>query len=142
MVLLAAAAFFDFQIRDSSRMVMTFYTAADGNDLIEERIMKNAGDRNIDAQTRLYVDEILLGPLSHGATGFFPVVTVQSYVANGETAYIGLPSPAALAGIKNAEDRLTVDAVRSFDTLRNDIKRNFRNLQNVVLFINGREVGS
>jgi hypothetical protein len=139
MVLLAAAAFVDFQIRDSSRMMMTFYTVADGNDLIEERIVKNTGDRGVNTQVRLYVNETLLGPLSYEAAGFFPIAMVQSCMVNGKTAYIGLPSQVALAGVKDDEDRLTVDTVRSFDTLKKDIGRNFRSLQNIVLFIDGRE---
>jgi hypothetical protein len=142
MVLLGAACFVDFLARDSNRMLMTFYTVADGNDLVEERMVKNAENRDIGAQMRYYVDEILLGPLSYGAAGFFPVVTVQSCTVSGGTAYIGLPSPVVWAGVKNAEDRLTVDTVRSFETLREDIGRNFRSLKNVVLFIEGKEIDS
>jgi hypothetical protein len=140
MVLLAAAAFTDFWLRDSSRTVITFYTAADGRDLIEERIVKNAAGRNTEALVTGYVNEVLLGPLSYGAAGFFPGAAVQSCVVNGETAYIGLPSSVTLAGVKNTEDRLAVDTARSFGTLENDIKRNFRRLKHIVFFIDGREI--
>jgi hypothetical protein len=133
-------AFLDFWGRDASRMMMTFYTIADGKDLIEERTVSNTGNQDMDAKVARYVDEILLGPVSYKAAGFFPVTAVQSCMANGDTVYIGLPSAAVWAGIKDAEDRLTVDTARSFDRLREDIKRNFRSLQNVVLFIDGREI--
>jgi hypothetical protein len=139
MTLLAAFAFFDFWGRDSSRMMMTFYTVVDGKDLIEERTVKNADNQDTGAKVTRYVEEVLLGPLSRGAAGFFPVATVQSCIASGDTAYIGLPSPVVWAGIKDAEDRLTVNAARSFNKLKEDIKRNFRSVNNVVLFIDGRE---
>jgi hypothetical protein len=140
MVLLAVIAFFDLRARDSSRMVMTFYTAADGKSLVEERLMKNTESRAIEMKVTGYVDEVLLGPLSPGAAGFFPVATVQSCVVSDGTAYIGLPSSVGLAGTRNADDHLTVDTARSFDTLKKDIGRNFRDLKDIVLFIEGREV--
>jgi hypothetical protein len=139
MTLLVAVALFDFWNRDSSRMSMTFYTVADGNDLIEERTVKIAGDQDTGAKVMRYTNEILLGPLSHKAAGFFPVATVQSCIVTGDTAYIDLPSPVVWAGIKDAEDRLTVDPARSFAKLKEDLLRNFRNLKNIVLFIDGRE---
>jgi hypothetical protein len=139
MTLLAAFALFDFLGRDSSRMIMTFYTVADGKDLIEERAVKNADHEDTSAKVAHYVEEVLLGPLSHEAAGFFPIANLQSCIVSSDTAYIGLPTPVVWAGIKDAEDRLTIDAARSLDTLKEDIKRNFRSIENVVLFIDGRE---
>jgi hypothetical protein len=140
MTLLVAVAFLDFRERDASRMMMTFYTIADGKDLSEERTVKNTGNQDMDAKVTRFVDEILLGPISYKTAGFFPVATVQSCMVNGDTVYIDLPSPVVWAGIKDAEDRLTVDPTRSFDRLKKDIKRNFRSLKNVVFFIDGREI--
>jgi hypothetical protein len=140
MALLAVIAFFDFHARDSSRTVMTFYTVADGKSLVEERLVKKTESGDIEMKVTGYVDEVLLGPLSPGAAGFFPVTTVQSCIVSDRTAYIGLPLSVVLAGTRNADDRLTVDTARSFNTLKKDIGRNFRDLKDIVLFIEGREV--
>jgi hypothetical protein len=139
MVLLAAFATADVLSRDGSRAVMTFYTVADGKDLVEERGVKYADARGLDARVRRYVDEVLLGPMSHGAAGFFPAGTVQACIVDGETAFIGLPAQAALAGVTSAEGGYTVDSTRALDTLRQDIGQNFRQLKNIEIFIDGRE---
>ena len=141
MGLLAAFAAADFLLRDASRVVMTFYTVADGKPFIEDRVVKNPAARDLDARVRQYVEEVLLGPLSYGAAGFFPVGTVQSCIVDGETAFIGLPSQAALAGVTGAEGGYTIDSVRAVDTLRKDTGRNFRQLRNIEIFIGGRETG-
>jgi hypothetical protein len=139
MVLLILAAFTDFCVRGSSRMVMTFYTVADGRNSIEERTVNYADARDIDAKLGLFIEEILLGPLSHGAAGFFPEAALQSCMMRGGTAYVGLSSLAVWAGVKNAEGSLTVDTDRAIGALRDDIKRNFRSVKDVVVFIDGRE---
>jgi hypothetical protein len=139
MVLLVIAAFADSYTRGSSRMVMTFYTVADGKDIIEERPLKNAETQDIEPKLSRYVEELLLGPLSYGAAGFFSEAALQSCMVSGETAYIGLSPSAAWAGVKNAEGNLTVDTERALGMFRNDIRRNFRNLKDVVIFIGGRE---
>jgi hypothetical protein len=139
MALLALVAFADFHARGSSRMLMTFYTVADGRNIIEERTINYAEAQNTDAKLRLYIEEILLGPLSHGAAGFFPEAVLHSCVASGEIAYIGLSSSAVWAGTQNAEGSLTVDTERAIGAFRDDIKRNFRSLKDVVIFIGGRE---
>jgi hypothetical protein len=140
MIVLAVAAFLDFRTRDANRMVITFYTVAGGRSLVEERLVNKIAHRYLSVEVADYVNEILLGPLSSGAAGFFPAATVQSCVVSDGTAYIGLTSSVALAGVKNIEDYLTVDTVRAFDTLKKDIRQNFHGLRNVVLFIEGREV--
>jgi hypothetical protein len=141
MVLLAAFAVADVLLRNASRVVMTFYTVADGNDLIEERVVKRADARGLDAEVRQYVEEVLLGPLSHGAAGFFPIGTVAAGMVDGETVYIGLPAQAAWAGVGSAEGGYAVDSMRALDTLKKDIGRNFRQLKNIEIFIDGREAG-
>ena len=139
MGLLAAFAAADFLPRDESRVVMTFYTMADGRNVIEERMMKNPAAQGLDARVRRYTEEVLLGPLSHGAAGFFPAGTVEACIVDGETAFIGLPPQAALAGITDAEGGYAIDSMRAVDTLRKDIGRNFRQLKEIELFIDGRE---
>jgi hypothetical protein len=137
MTLLAALAFGDFLVRDSTRMVMTFYTVADGGDLIEERVIKNSGG-DMDVRVRRYVDEVLLGPLSHGAAGFFPVETVEACLVSGETASIGLPLSAALSGVDSG-DGYVIDAARAVGILEQDLRRNFRQLKNIEIFIDGHQ---
>jgi hypothetical protein len=139
MVLLAAFAVGDFFLRDSSRVLMTFYTVADGQNMVEERVVKNTDERGLDARVRRYVEEVLLGPMSHGAAGFFPTGTVQSCIVSGETAFIGLPSQAVLAGTSSAEGGYTIDSMRAVDMLKKDIGWNFRQLKNIEIFIDGRE---
>jgi hypothetical protein len=139
MVLLSAFAAADVLLRDESRTVMTFYTVSDGRNLVEERTVKNAGARSLDTEVKRYVEEVLLGPMSHGAAGFFPVGTVQACIVDGETAFIGLSAQAALAGVTGPEGGYTVDSMRAVDTLREDIGRNFRQLKNIEIFIDGRE---
>jgi hypothetical protein len=139
MVLLAAFAAADVFLRDESRVMMTFYTVADGRNLVEERVMKNVGAEGLAAEVKRYVEEVLLGPISHGAAGFFPVGTVQSCIVDGETVFIGLPAQAGLAGVTGADGGYTVDSMRALETLRKDIGRNFRQLKNIALFIDGRE---
>jgi hypothetical protein len=142
LALLVLGTFADFFVRNSSRMLMTFYTVVDGRDLIEERIVKNIEDGDMSAKVRRYAEEMLFGPLSHGAASFFPSETVQSCVVSGETAYIGLPPSAVLAGVKDSQDVLTVDAVRAIGLFKEDIKRNFQRIKNVAIFIDGRETAS
>jgi hypothetical protein len=137
MVLLAACAVADYIVRDSSRMVMTFYTLVDGKDVIEERLVRNAGGE--EDEVRRFVEEMLLGPLTPGAAGFFPLEPAQSCVLEGDSVFISLPPAAVWAGVKDAEGVLTVDGGRAAGALARDIKRNFRHLKNIGIFIDGRE---
>jgi hypothetical protein len=139
MAIVTGCALIDYYVKhDSSRMVMMFYTIVDGKDIIEERIVKNADGK--EGRVRRFVDEVLLGPLTPGAAGFFPPGPAQSCVLEGDSVFISLPPGAVWAGVKNAEGVLAVDGGRAAGTLVRDLKRNFRFLKNVELFIDGREM--
>jgi hypothetical protein len=114
------------------RRTFVFYANTEGAPLVENRLLKRSGSREIDL--RRYVEEVLLGPLSADSAPLFPQETrLRSLLFRDGVVYADLTEDAALPHPGGS------DVFRSFLTFNEGIRRNFAYVQDVRLFVNGAE---
>ena len=86
-------------------------------------------------RSQRYLDEVLLGPVSHGLDPLFPRETrLHSFMLREGVAYANLTEAAALPLQGSG------DVFRSLLTLNEGLRRNFSYVRDVKLFIGGNEV--
>ncbi|MDR1787288.1 MAG: hypothetical protein LBR16_02400 [Treponema sp.] len=127
---LAAAACVLFSGRE--RRTFVFFHDKDGLPRVEERMLRRTASREGDIV--LYVEEACLGPASPETTPLFERgLRPDSVLLRGGTVYVALPEKAAVPAIAGRS------VLKSLETLRSGILRNFPYVRGVRFFINGRE---
>jgi hypothetical protein len=130
--LLAGAAVAEFAASGLERRTFVFYGIDGGEEVVEERMLKRSGSRELDL-TR-YMEEVLLGPASPDSAPLFPRDTaLLSLLYRDGVVYVNLSEEAALGlpGGKEVFDNLY--------TLNRGVRRNFSFVKDVRLFIAGNE---
>jgi hypothetical protein len=118
--------------RPGDRRVFSFLSYDDDKIHTEVRFLPT---ESVQGSVRLYVDEILLGPLTNRYRLLFTQGTrVLSCIQSGSTLYLDL-SEEALFNIDPAPP--VQDAV---EILEKSIKQNFSSISTVEIFINGKKV--
>ena len=116
-----------------SRRTFEFFTYDNNHSVVEARMLRNTA--SLEDDIKIYIKELILGPVS---LDFAPLVTkgtqLRSFMYRNGTVYADFSKEAALPvlGGKPLFD--------SFLTLNQGIRRNFRSVSDVKLFVNGNEV--
>ena len=114
------------------RHVFVFPSVTSGDRVVEARYVTR---RPVQGNIPLFVDELLLGPQSRRARPLFALGTRAEFCfLRGKTLYLGL-SKEVLAADAVADDMLGDIAL-----FKENIRKNFSRLDNIVLFIDGKYV--
>ena len=133
LVVISLLALGDFNRLGLARRTFVFYPEMEGKIVVEDRRLRWSDDRETDI--RRYVDDALLGPVSHGYKPLFPRETrLNSLMFRDGVVYADLSESAALPYNEGG------DVFRNLLTLNKGIRRNFPYTKNVKLFIGGNEV--
>jgi spore germination protein GerM len=133
LVVLAIFAFFEMGRSGLSRRTFEFFTYDTNNSVVEDRMLRKTS--SIETDIKSYLEELILGPVS---LDFAPLVTkgtkLRSFMYRDRTVYADFSKEAVLPvqGGKPLFD--------SFLTLNQGIRRNFEDVSDVKLFVNGNEV--
>lgn len=114
------------------RHVLVFPSAASGDRVVEVRY---APRQPVQGSIPRFVDELLLGPQSRRARPLFVLGTRAEFCfLRGKTLYLGL-SKELLAADAVADDMLGDIAL-----FKENIRKNFSRLDDIVLFVDGKYV--
>jgi hypothetical protein len=132
LLLLGMPVFFEFWSGGFARRTFVFFVRDTGKAEVEERFLPSVPFREL--AVRQYVEETLLGPVSPESDPLFPRETrLTSLLFRDGIVYADLSLSAALPYSSGG------DAFRSLHILHKGIKRNFRFVRDVRLFIDGKE---
>jgi spore germination protein GerM len=132
LAVLAVCALGEVIIAGSLRQTFVFYAPGRDIEALEERMIRRSSTK--EAAIRRYVEEALLGPVSPDLAPLFPRETaLHSLLLRDGVVYVNLSLTAALAAAEG------VDSFRNLYVLNAGIRRNFRYVKDVRLFIEGTE---
>jgi hypothetical protein len=133
LVILMAFALIDLGRSGLVRRTFEFYAYDGGKPVVEDRMFHKAAER--EANIKVYMEELVLGPVS---VDLAPLVVkgakLRSLMYRGNTVYADFSGDAALP-VPGGQT-----AVANFLAINRGIRRNFRYVSDVKLFINGNEV--
>jgi hypothetical protein len=133
LVLLLVFALIDFGRSGLIRRTFEFYAYDGGKPVVEDRMFHKTASR--EANIKAYIEELVLGPVS---VDLAPLVIkgakLQALMYRGNTVYADFSGAAALP-IPGGQP-----IVANFLAINRGIRRNFRYVSDVKLFINGNEV--
>jgi len=134
LVILTVFAFIELGRSGLVRRTFEFSTFDKGKTVVEDRMFRKTA--SLEGDIKAYVEELILGPVS---VDFSPLVTkgtkLKSFMYRNGTVYADFSGDAALSipgGSRTLFD--------NFLTINEGIRRNFRQVLDVKLFINGNEV--
>ena len=133
LVILCFFAFIELGRSGLSRRTFEFFSYENNRSVVEDRMLRNTGSREEDIKT--YVKELILGPVS---LDFAPLLTkgtqLRSFMYRNGAVYADFSREAALPVLGGTP------LFEGFLALNQGIRRNFRSVSNVKLFVNGNEV--
>ena len=136
-ILISLIALMDSLFLGLTRRTFVFYTAFEGNIIVEDRMFRRSINRETDI--RRYIEEALLGPVSHEAEPLFSRDTrLLSLLFRDGVVYANFSELAALP----LELPVNQTVFSNFLTLNQGIRRNFSFVRHVVFFLDGNEVFS
>lgn len=130
----AAISLLSIQKRDKSfRTLMYFPSFENGKTYTEERFIPKDSAQGTE---RYFVDDLLLGPLTHSYKKLFPgETTVEFFTVDADgTAYIGLSKGA----LKSSDDAADINT--GISLLKRNIVMNFTKINTVLVYIDGKSV--
>lgn len=130
----AAISLLSIQKRDKSfRILMYFPSFENGKTYTEERFIPKDSAQGTE---RYFVDDLLLGPLTHSYKKLFPgETTVEFFTVDADgTAYIGLSKGA----LKTSDDAADINT--GISLLKRNIVMNFTKINTVLVYIDGKSV--
>jgi hypothetical protein len=127
---------FFLQQRPGPRRVF-YFTDFEGTRTFKE--VRFLSDTPVQGDVRLFVDELLLGPLTNGYRMLFaPGTRATLCVEQKRTLYVDL---ALDIGALFAPERTALPWDEGAALFKQNIRANFPGMREVVLFINGQEIG-
>jgi hypothetical protein len=133
LVILLVFALFDFGRSGLVRRTFEFFAYDGGKSVVEDRMFHKAAER--EADIKAYMEELVLGPASVDlAPLVIKGVKLQSLMYRDGTVYADFSGDAALP-VPGGQS-----AIANFLAINRGIRRNFRYISDVKLFINGNEV--
>ncbi|MDR2210272.1 MAG: GerMN domain-containing protein [Spirochaetaceae bacterium] len=125
--------FFELFHSRLTRRTFEFPALEDGKLVVEDRMLHKAG--SLEQNIRNYVDELVLGPVSVTCAPLLTKgVKLRSFMYRDGTVYADFSGDAVLP----VQGGLPL--FDSFLALNRGIRRNFRSISAVKLFVNGNEV--
>ncbi|MDR0598590.1 MAG: GerMN domain-containing protein [Treponema sp.] len=132
LVVLLVFAFFQMGNSGVARRTFEFFTY-EGTPVVEDRMLRVFPSR--EQTVKSYVEELILGPVS---VDLAPLVTkgvkLRSFMYRDKTVYADFSGDAALP-VQGGRPLF-----ESFLVLNRNIRRNFRSVAGIRLFINGNEI--
>ncbi|MDR2073283.1 MAG: GerMN domain-containing protein [Spirochaetaceae bacterium] len=133
LVMLLAFAFFELLHSGLTRRTFEFPALENGKLVVEDRMLRKAG--SLEQNIKNYVEELILGPVSVTCVPLLTKgVKLQAFMYRDGTVYADFSGDAALPVQGGAP------LFESFLALNRGIRRNFRSISDVKLFVNGNEV--
>jgi len=133
LVVLCFFAFVELGHSGLSRRTFEFFAFDDHRSVVEDRMLRKTA--SIEDDIKAYIKELILGPVS---VDFAPLVTkgtqLRSFMYRGGTVYADFSNEAALP-VQGGRPLFD-----GFLALNQGIRRNFRSVSGVKLFVNGNEV--
>ena len=133
LVVLSIFAFIEMGRMGLSRRTFEFFAYDNQRSVVEDRMLHKTGVLENDIKN--YLEELILGPVS---LDFAPLLTkgtkLNSFMLRDGTVYADFSKE---SGLPVPRGRPLFDG---FLTLNQGIRRNFSNVSDVKLFINGNEV--
>jgi hypothetical protein len=133
LVILLVFAFIDLSRSGMVRRTFEFFAYDGGRPIVEERMFHKTSSQESDIKA--FIEELILGPVS---VNLAPLVvkgsTLRSFMYRGSTVYADFSGDAALPVPRGQP------AAANFLAINSGIRRNFRYVSDVKLFINGNEV--
>ena len=133
LAVLTIFAFIEMGRSGFSRRTFEFFVYDGNRSVVEDRMLRKTFSRENDI--KMYVEELILGPVS---LDYAPLVTkgtaLRSFMYRDRTVFADFSRDAALPVHGGG------DLYDSFLTLNKGIRRNFSDVSNVKLFVNGNEV--
>jgi hypothetical protein len=130
---LTVFAFFEMGHSGLARRTFEFFSYDSGRPVVEDRMLHKASSAELNI--KYYMEELILGPVS---LDFAPLVTkgtkLRSFMYRNNTVYADFSSDAVLP-VQRGQSLYD-----SLLTLNRSIRRNFRSVSGVKLFVNGNEV--
>ena len=136
LIIIIITALTDFYISGLIRKTFVFYSALEGNIIVENRLLRTSSSREDDI--RRYVEEALLGPVTLDAAPLFNHETRLDSLLYRDGVIFANFNESALTPVFPPADGVFL----SFLTLNEGIRRNFSFVKNLNFFINGREIFS
>ena len=134
-VLIAIIALAEYLFLGLTRRTFVFYTAMEGNILVEDRMFRRSETKETDI--RRYIDEVLLGPVSPDAASLFLRETrLLTLLFRDGVVYANFSEVSALQ-VEFPENQTVF---LSFLTLNEGIRRNFPYVRDIKFFIGGNEI--
>lgn len=134
-IVLAFAISFCFaMLNQKGERRIFFFESENSSELLYETryLSKNAPQGEI----QLFVDEVLLGPITPVAKALFPTGTkVESCFLRDGVLYLDLSEEAIKIEVGNSSDTLVASEI-----LKKNLFTNFRNIDTIKLYIVGKEV--
>jgi hypothetical protein len=135
LVLISIIALTAFLVLGLIRRTFVFYSALDGNIIVEERMQRRSDSPETDM--RRYTEEALLGPVSPDASFILPKETkLHSLIFREGVVYAGFSETTALLEGMTGEEGVFL----GFLTLNEGLRRNFSSVKDVKFFIGGKEI--
>ena len=133
LIVIAVFAFIELGRSGLSRRTFEFFTYDNSRSVIEDRMLRKT--QTMESDIKAYVEELILGPVSKD---YAPLVTagtkLNSFMYRNGTVYADFTKEAALP-VQGGRPLFD-----SFLALNGGIRRNFRQISDVKLFVNGNEV--
>ena len=134
LILIIVVAVADYRGSGLVRRTFVFYSALEGNAIVEDRLLRRSASRETDI--RRYVEEALLGPVAPGAAPLFLRETRLQSLLYREGLVFANFSESALIPVLSPMEGVFL----SFLTLNEGIRRNFSSVNDVKFFIGGKAI--
>ena len=135
LILVSLIALTEYLILGLVRRTFVFYTALEGDTIVEDRMFHTSSSKETDI--RRYVDEVLLGPVSPDAAPLFPRDTrLLSLIYRNGAVHANFSENSVMPESYPSEHGVFL----GFTTLNEGIRRNFPFVEDVKLFIGGKEI--
>ncbi|MCL2719857.1 MAG: GerMN domain-containing protein [Treponema sp.] len=131
--ILCLVALIDYINLGVARRTFLFYTTNGENVVVEDRMLKHSRSKEVDIIR--YVEETLLGPVSHNLLPLMPRGTkLESLLFRDGVVYANFSDIASLPPAEGGE------TLKNFRTFYSNILRNFSYVNDVRFFIDGNSI--
>ena len=122
-----------FGMQNSRSRYIFYFNSYDSDELCLE--MRYLNRESIQGKTRLFVDELLLGPMTNRFKNLFPSGTqVEFCIEKGKELHLGLSQDALRVTPE------TADIKNNISLLKYNIVKNFTNINKIFIYIGGKSV--
>ncbi len=120
-----------FSFHKNTKHHVYYFKSYDSGKICSE--VRYSDKKEMQEEIGFFVDEILLGPMTNRLKNLFVLGTKKDFCfLDGKTLYVGISKDALFAVDEKSSIR------GSIDLLKKNIKRNFRNIRKIYIYIDGK----